>query len=114
MDRFREMEESRRGAGRGEGRGDLAADVARFTKAADDELALAAEDQAHRLLERSIETVRERIERPRLVVEDFASELQHVIGHAAALAAVSGSVKLDGNAPRGLGPSRRGDEWPRS
>src|SRR5206468_3545058 len=77
MNRFGKMEKCSSRAGRGEGRRNLAPDVAGFAKAADDQLALARQDQAHRMLERRAETVGERIERPRLVVQDRAPELEH-------------------------------------
>ena len=96
VDRFGEVEEGRRRPRRGEGRCDLPGDVARLAEPADDQLAVAAEDQLHRFFERTVEAVRQGVERARLVMEDFASELQHVANHAAALAGAPGSVKLDG------------------
>ena len=106
VDRFREMEEGRGRAGRSEGRGDLAPDVARFAEAADDQLALAVEDQRDRVLELLAEAVGERVERPRLVVEHLASELEHhcrVAGHARALASRAAAVKLDARPRQRLG-----------
>ena len=79
VDRLGEVEEGRGRAGRGEGRRDLAADMARLAEAADDQLALAVEDQADRSLERVAEAVGERIERSRLVVQDLAPELEHAV-----------------------------------
>jgi len=79
MDRFGEMKEGRRGAGRGEGRRDLAPDVPRLAEPADDQLALAGDDQPDRLLERSAEAVGERVECARFVVEDFAPERDCVV-----------------------------------
>ena len=65
--------------------------MARLAEAADDQLALAVEDQIDRALERLAEAVGERVERPRLVVEDLAPELEHARSspsacHQAALA----------------------------
>ena len=77
MDRLSEVEEDRGRAGRSEGRGDLAADMARLAEPADDQLALAVEDQLDRLFERVAEAVGQRIERARLVVKDLAPELQN-------------------------------------
>ena len=75
VDRFGEVQEGRGRAGRSEGRGDLARDVARFAEPADDQLALAIEDQADGSLERVAEAVGQRVERARLVVKDLAPEL---------------------------------------
>src|SRR5690348_7037943 len=78
VDCFGKVEEGRRRARRGEGRGDFARDVSRFAEAADDELALAVEDEPNGFLERRVELVRERVERPCLVVKDLATELQYI------------------------------------
>ena len=52
--------------------------MARLAKTADDQLAFAIEDQPHRILERPVEAVGERVQRPRLIVQDFAPELEDV------------------------------------
>ena len=87
VDRLGQVKEGRGRAGRGEGRGDLAPDMTRFAKSADDQLAVAAEDQPHGLFERPVEAVGERVERARLVVQDLAPELQDAVSccrHASA------------------------------
>ena len=77
MDRLRKVKEGRGRPGRRKSRGDLASDVARFAEPADDQLAVAIEDQRDRLLERLGEAVGKRVESACLVMEDRASELKH-------------------------------------
>ncbi len=120
MDRFREMKEDRGRARRGEGRGDLAPDMAGLAKAADDQLALAFADQLDRLLERFAEPVGERVERPCLVVQDRAAELEDVGGgtmvgvHSSRPSHASRRCEaLDAAAASGLGCHQRGTRWPR-
>ena len=75
VDRFGEVQEGRGRPRRSEGRGDLARDMARFAEPADDQLALAVEDQADRPLELLAQAVGQCVERARLVVKDVPPEL---------------------------------------
>ena len=85
VDRFRKMKEGRRRAGRSEGRGDLAGDMARFAEAADDELALAVEDQANGALELAAQAVGQGIKGARLVMENLSlSAMARPLAHPAA------------------------------
>ena len=77
MDRFGEMEEYGGRSGRGECGRDLAGYVPGLAKAADDQLALAFVNQANRILERSVEVVRERVEGPCLIVQNCAPEFEN-------------------------------------
>jgi hypothetical protein len=49
----------------------------RFAQPTDDQLAVHGEDHGDRALERVAEAVGQRVERPRLVVQDFAPEREH-------------------------------------
>ena len=79
VDCFSKVEEGRGRSSRRECRRDLAPDMARLAKTADDQFALAIEDQPHRVLERPVEAVGERVQRPRFVVQDFTPELEDVL-----------------------------------
>src|SRR5262249_59886160 len=93
VNRFREMQEGRRGPSRGESCGNLAPDMPRLAEPADDQLAGTIENECNRLFERTVEAVGQRVERARLVVQYASAEFEHVICHAFALAQRRGSCE---------------------
>ncbi len=72
VNRFGEVQEGGRRPRRSERRRDLARDMARLAKPADDQLALAAEDQLDCPLELLAQAIGQRVERARLIVQDMS------------------------------------------
>ena len=64
----------------------VSADMSRFAQPADNQLAVTVANQLDCPFERSAQTVRQRVKRAGLVVEDIPPELKHVLGHPRALA----------------------------
>ena len=77
VDGLGEMEEGGRRTGRCERRGNLAPDVARLAKAADDQLSRAVPNEIDGMLEFLTQTIGQRVKRPCLVVEDVATEIEN-------------------------------------
>ena len=80
---------------------------------ADDQLAVAVDDQVDRPLERVAEAVRQRVERARLVVQDLPPELEACSvlrpSRIGALASHSAPVKLDADWLQRLGSHAKGE-----
>src|SRR5690606_41939746 len=70
------------GGGRGEGSRNLAGDMAGLAEARNDQLAAGVQDQAAGIFELLPKRIRKRVQCPRLVVDQFLAELNHVAAAA--------------------------------